>query len=164
MAFFNLMRWIHILSMIVVLGGYIFLTAFWLPVIRRSTEDVRIRVHFLARTLRPFFTAVVLALMLLIMTGGLYLLPPAYRAFGAGDELALASFHLVLILKLASVFVVAFLVPMQLFSMAFRLTRMDAGIYPMDAEMVDRVTGRIQAVSYLIIALLVVIVVLSTRL
>ena len=164
MAFFNLMRWIHILSMIVVLGGYIFLTAFWLPVIRRSTEDVRIRVHFLARTLRPFFTAVVLALMLLIMTGGLYLLPPAYRAFGAGDELALASFHLVLILKLASVFVVAFLVPMQLFSMAFRLTRMDAGIYPMDAEMVDRVTGRIQVVSYLIIALLVVIVVLSTRL
>jgi uncharacterized membrane protein len=164
MAFFNLMRWIHILSMIVVLGGYIFLTAFWLPVIRRSTEDVRIRVHFLARTLRPFFTAVVLALMLLIMTGGLYLLPPAYRAFGAGDELALASFHLVLILKLASVFVVAFLVPMQLFSMAFRLTRMDAGIYPMDAEMVDRVTGRMQAVSYLIIALLVVIVVLSTRL
>lgn len=164
MAFFNLMRWIHILSMIVVLGGYIFLTAFWLPVIRRSTEDVRIRVHFLARTLRPFFTAVVLALMLLIMTGGLYLLPPAYRAFGAGDELALASFHLVLILKLASVFVVAFLVPMQLFSMAFRLTRMDAGIYPMDAEVVDRVTGRIQAVSYLIIALLVVIVVLSTRL
>ncbi len=164
MAFFNLMRWIHILSMIVVLGGYIFLTAFWLPVIRRSTEDVRIRVHFLARTLRPFFTAVVLALMLLIMTGGLYLLPPAYRAFGAGDELALASFHLVLILKLASVFVVAFLVPMQLFSMAFRLTRMDAGIYPMDAEVVDRVTGRMQAVSYLIIALLVVIVVLSTRL
>jgi predicted nucleic acid-binding Zn ribbon protein len=30
--------------------------------------------------------------------------------------------------------------------------------------MVDRVTGRMQAVSYLIIALLVVIVVLSTRL
>ena len=88
------MRWIHILSMIVVLGGYIFLTAFWLPVIRRSTEDVRIRVHFLARTLRPFFTAVVLALMLLIMTGGLYLLPPAYRAFGAGDELALRRFIL----------------------------------------------------------------------
>ena len=69
MAFFDLMRWIHVLSMIVVLGGYVFLTAFWLPVIRRSSEDVRVRVHFLARTLRPFFTAVVLALMLLILTG-----------------------------------------------------------------------------------------------
>ena len=164
MAFFNLMRWIHILCMIVVLGGYIFLTAFWLPVLRRSTEDVRIRVHFLARTLRPFFTTVVLALMLLIMTGGLYLLPPAYRAFGAGDEPALAAFHLVLILKLASVFVVAFLVPMQLFGMAFRLTRMDAGIYPLDAEVVERVMGRMQIVSYLINALLVLTVVLSTRL
>ena len=164
MAFFNLMHWIHILSMTVVLGGYIFLTAFWLPVLRRSTEDVHIRVHFLARTLRPFFTTVVLALMLLIMTGGLYLLPPAYRAFGAGDEPALATFHLVLILKLTSVFVVAFLVPMQLFSMAFRLTRMDAGIYPLDAKVVDRVTGRMQVVSYLIIALLVLTVALSTQL
>lgn len=164
MAFFNLMHWIHILSMTVVLGGYIFLTAFWLPVLRRSTEDVRIRVHFLARTLRLFFTTVVLALMLLIMTGGLYLLPPAYRAFGAGDEPALAAFHLILIFKLAAVFVVAFLVPMQLFGIAFRLTRMDAGIYPLDDETVDRVAGRMQIVSYLIIALLVLAVVLSTRL
>ena len=161
MAFFNLMRWIHVLSMIVVLGGYVFLTAFWLPVIRRSSEDVRVRVHFLARTLRPFFTTVVLALMLLILTGGLYLLPPAYRA---GDEPALAAFHLALIVKLAAVFGVAFLVPMQLFGMAFRLTRMDAGIYPLDAEVVERVTGRMQVVSYLIIALLVLTVVVSTRL
>ena len=53
---------------------------------------------------------------------------------------------------------------MQLFGMAFRLTRMDAGIYPLDAEVVDRVTGRLQVVSCLIIALLVLTVVLSTRL
>ena len=164
MAFYNLMHWTHVLSMIVILGGYIFLTAFWLPVLRRSNEDARVRVHFLAQTLRPFFTTVVLALMLLIITGGLYLLPPAYRAFGAGDEPALATFHLTLIFKLASVFVVALLVPMQLFGMAFRLTRMDAGVYPVDAEVVERVTGRMQVVSYVIIALLVLTVVLSTRL
>ena len=48
--------------------------------------------------------------------------------------------------------------------MAFRLTRMDAGIYPLDAEVVERVTGRMQVVSYLIIALLVLTVVVSTRL
>lgn len=164
MTFFNLMHWLHVLSMTVILGGYIFLTAFWLPVLRRNGEDVRVQVHLLAQTLRPFFTTVVLALMLLIITGGLYLLPPAYRAFGAGDEPALARFHLTLICKLASVFVVAFLVPMQLFGMAFRLTRMDAGIYPLDAGVVERVTGRMQVVSCLIIALLVLTVVLSTRL
>ena len=164
MAFYDFMHWIHVLSMIVILGGYIFLAAFWLPVLRRSGEDVRVRVHFLARTLRPFFTTVVLALMLLILTGGLYLLPPAYRAFGAGDEPALAAFHLTLIIKLASVFVVALLVPMQLFGMAFRITRMDAGIYPLDAEAVQRVTGRMQVVSWIIIALLVLTVVLSMRL
>ena len=102
--------------------------------------------------------------MLLILTGGLYLLPPAYRAFGAGDEPALAAFHLTLIIKLASVFVVALLVPMQLFGMAFRITRMDAGIFPLDGDVVQRVTARMQAVSWLIIALLVLTVVLSTRL
>ena len=164
MSFVDLMHWVHVLSMTVLLGGYIFLAAFWLPVLRRDSEDVRVRVHFLARTLRPFFTTVVLALMLLILTGGLYLLPPAYRAFGAGDEPALAAFHLTLIVKLASVFVVALLVPMQLFGMAFRITRMDAGIFPLDADVVQRVTARMQAVSWIIIALLVLTVVLSTRL
>ena len=164
MSFVDLMHWVHVLSMTVLLGGYIFLAAFWLPVLRRDSEDVRVRVHFLARTLRPFFTTVVLALMLLILTGGLYLLPPAYRAFGAGDEPALAAFHLTLIIKLASVFVVALLVPMQLFGMAFRITRMDAGIFPLDADVVQGVTARMQAVSWLIIALLVLTVVLSTRL
>ena len=164
MSFVDLMHWVHVLSMTVLLGGYIFLAAFWLPVLRRDGEDVRVRVHFLARTLRPFFTTVVLALMLLILTGGLYLLPPAYRAFGAGDEPALAAFHLTLIIKLASVFVVALLVPMQLFGMAFRITRMDAGIFPLDGDVVQRVTARMQAVSWLIIALLVLTVVLSTRL
>jgi len=45
--------------------------------------------------------------------------------------------------------------------MAFRLTRMDAGIYPYDTHVVRRVGQRIQTVSYLIIALLTLVVVLS---
>ena len=48
--------------------------------------------------------------------------------------------------------------------MAFRLTRMDAGIYPYDADIVQRVSQRMQVVSYLIIALLTLVVVLSMRL
>jgi hypothetical protein len=55
-------------------------------------------------------------------------------------------------------------VPMQLFGMAFRLTRMDAGIYPYDAHIVQRVSQRMQAVSYLIIFLLTLVVVLSSQL
>ena len=164
MAFFNLMRWIHVLSMIVVLGGYVFLTAFWLPVIRRSSEDVRVLGALPGAHPAAFLHR---------RRAGPDAVDPdrravpcrrAYRAFGAGDEPALAAFHLALIVKLAAVFVVAFLVPMQLFGMAFRLTRMDAGIYPLDAEVVQRVTGRMQVVSYLIIALLVLTVVVSTRL
>ena len=59
-------------------------------------------------------------------------------------------------IKLAAVFLIMILVPMQLFGMAFRLTRMDAGIYPYDAHIVQRVGQRMQVVSYLIIILLTV--------
>jgi hypothetical protein len=69
-----------------------------------------------------------------------------------------------LICKLAAVFLVLLLVPMQLFGMAFRLTRMDAGIYPFDPKVFRRVVQRMQVVSYLIIVLLTCVVVLSTRL
>jgi len=106
---------------------------------------------------------VVLALTLELMTGGLYLLPRA-RMARAGSEAALATFYTVLGMKLAAVFLVMLLVPMQLFGMAFRLTRMDAGIYPYDASVVQRVSQRMQTVSYLIIALLTLVVVLSMRL
>ena len=123
--------WIHMLSMVIVLGGYIFLSIFWWPVVGRTVEDVRLQVRLLGHTLRRFFTVVVLALTVLVLTGGLYLLPPAYRAFGVGDEARLATFHLVLLWKLGAVFVVLVLVPMQLFGMAFRLTRMDAGSMPL---------------------------------
>jgi uncharacterized membrane protein len=157
-------RWIHILAMVIVLGGYIFLAVFLWPVLSRSTEDVRIQVRVLGRTLRRFFTTVVLALTIQVVTGGLYLLPPAYRAFGMGNEAALAHFHLLLLLKLVAVFLVLVLVPMQLFGMTFRLTRMDAGIYPLDPQVVARIGKRMQVVSYLIIALLTFAVVLSTQL
>jgi uncharacterized membrane protein len=156
--------WIHLLAMVVVLGGYIFLSMFWWPVLVRTIADVRLQVRLVGQTLRRFFTVVVLALTVLVLTGGLYLLPPAYRAFGAGDESRLAAFHLVLLWKLVAVFVVLVLVPMQLFGMTFRLTRMDAGIYPFDAQAVARLGRRLQTVSYLIIMLLTVVVILSTQL
>ena len=84
--------------------------------------------------------------------------------FRSGSAPALATFYTVLGIKLAAVFLVMLLVPMQLFGMAFRLTRMDAGIYPYDVHVVQRVSQRMQTVSYLIIALLTLVVVLSTRL
>jgi uncharacterized membrane protein len=155
---------IHLVCMAVVLGGYTFLAVFWWPVLRRATAAERLQLCLLGQTLRRFFPVVVLALMLQVVTGGLYLLPPAYRAFGAGDEAALATFHLLLIVKLVAVFLVLILVPMQLFGMAFRLTRMDAGVYPFDPQVFEHTTRRLQAVSYLIIALLTVAVVLSVRL
>lgn len=156
--------WIHILAMVVVLGGYIFLSMFWWPVLVRTVADVCLQVRLLGQTLRRFFTVVVLALTVSVLTGGLYLLPPAYRAFGAGDEIRLAAFHLALLWKLAAVFVVLVLVPMQLFGMTFRLTRMDAGIYPFDPQVVARLGRRMQTVSYLIVVLLTVVVVLSAQL
>ncbi len=156
--------WFHVLAMIVVLGGYTFLSVFWWPVLRRATDDARLQVRLFGRTLRRFFPVVVVALMIQVVTGGLYLLPPAYRAFGAGDEAALAAFHLRLIIKLVIVFVVLLLVPMQLFGMAARLTRMDAGVYPFDRQTFERIVQRLQVVSYLIIGLLAVAVILSLHL
>ena len=152
---------IHILCMAVVLGGYAFLAVFWWPVLRRASEDIRLQLRLLGQTLRRFFPVVVLALMLQVVTGGLYLLPPAYRAFGAGDEAALATFHLLLIVKLVAVFLVLILVPMQLFGIAYRLTRMDAEVYPFDPQVVAHTARRLQMASYLIITLLTVAVVLS---
>ena len=164
MTFLDMMRWIHILTMVVVLGGYIFLSLFWWPIVRRATDDVRLQVRLVSQTLRRFFTVVILGLTVQIMTGGLYLLPPAYRAFGSGMEFALASFHKVLIFKLVAVLIVMLLVPMQLFGMAFRLTRMDVGIYAFDPDLFARIGQRMQVVSYIIIALLTCIVILSTYL
>ena len=158
------MLWIHTLTMVLVLGGYVFLACFLWPVLHHTELDTRVQVHVLGRTLRRFFTVVVVALMVQILSGGLYLLPPAYRAFQAGDEAALAHFHLFLILKLLATFCVLILVPMQLFGMAFRLTRMDAGIYPYDPDVVRRVGQRLQLVSYGIIILLTAIVLLSSQL
>jgi len=154
---------LHILAMVVVLGGYIFLSVFWWPVLQRTLADVQVHVRCLSQTLRRFFTVVLLALTLELMTGGLYLLPVA-RTARAGSELALGTFYTVLGIKLAAVFLVMLLVPMQLFGMAFRLSRMDAGIYPYDVHVVQRVSQRMQTVSYLIIALLTLVVVLSIRL
>jgi len=154
---------LHILAMVVVLGGYIFLSVFWWPVLQRTLADVQVHVRCLSQTLRRFFTVVLLALTLELMTGGLYLLPVA-RTARAGSELALGTFYTVLGIKLAAVFLVMLLVPMQLFGMAFRLTRMDAGNYPYDVHVVQRVSQRMQTVSYLIIALLTLVVVLSIRL
>ena len=151
---------LHILSMVVVLGGYIFLSVFWWPVLQRTLADVQVHVRCLSQTLRRFFTVVLLALTLELMTGGLYLLPAA-RTARASSEPALAAFYTVLGIKLAAVFLVLLLVPMQLFGMAFRLTRMDAGIYPYDTHVVHRVGQRMQTVSYLIIVLLTLVVVLS---
>ncbi len=164
MAILPIMLWIHILTMVVVLGGYIFLSFFWWPVLKRSTDDIRLQVHMMAQTLRRFYTTVVLALTVQILTGGLYLLPPAYRAFGAGQEAALAAFHQLLIIKLAAVFLVLLLVPMQLFGMAFRLTRMDAGIYEFDPTLFIRISRRMQSISYVIIGLLTLVVIVSASL
>ena len=164
MTIISIMRWIHILTMVIVLGGYIFLSFFWWPVVRRADMDIRLQIHLIAQTLRRFFTTVILALTVQLLTGGLYLLPPAYRAFGAGQEFALASFHKFLIIKLIAVFIILILVPMQLFGMAFRLTRMDAGILDVNADLVARITQRMQAVSYVLIALLILVVIVSTRL
>jgi uncharacterized membrane protein len=154
---------IHILAMVVVLGGYIFLTLFWWPVLRQTIPDGPLYVRCLGQTLRRFFTVVLLALTLALMTGGLYLLPAA-RAARAGSDIALTAFYTLLGVKLAAVFLVMLLVPMQLFGMAFRLTRMDAGIYPYDAGLVQRLSQRMQVVSSLIIGLLTLVVVLSIRL
>lgn len=156
--------WIHLLSMVVVLGGYTFLSAFWWPVLMRTEMDLGLRVHLAGQTLRQFFTAVVLALTLEVLSGGLYLLPQAYLAFGAGSETGLGGFHRLLLVKLVAVFVVLILVPMQLFGMTVRLTRMDAGIYPLDAALVQRLGKRLQMVSCLIVLLLVLVVIVSTQL
>jgi uncharacterized membrane protein len=153
--------WLHTFSTIIVLGGYIFLAIFWWPIIKRL-DDTRIQLHLLGQTMRRFFPTVLVGLTIQITTGGLYLLPPIYRAFGAGDETALAHFHLLLIYKLAAVFFVMLLVPMQLFGMGFRITRMDAGIYPFDAELFHRIAQRMQIVSYVIILLLAFVVIVSS--
>lgn len=150
------------LCTIIVLGGYIFLAVFWWPVVQRTLTDVQLQVRLLGQTLRRFFTVAILAFMLQIMTGGLYMLPAAYRTFGAGA--ALDTFHRLLFIKLVMVFLVLFLVPMQLFGMTFRLTRMDAGIYPFDAQVVARIGRRMQIVSYCIIVLLTLVVLISTQL
>ena len=161
MDFISIIRWIHILTMVVLLGGYIFLCAFWWPVVKRATDEVRLQVRLVSLTLRRFLTSVVLALTVEILTGGLYLIPHAYRSFGSGDEMALAAFHQLLIWKLVAVFLVIFLVPMQLFGMAFRITRMDAGIYDVDPDLFIRIMQRMQVVSYVMIALLTFIVIVS---
>jgi uncharacterized membrane protein len=149
--------------MVIVLGGYLFLSVFWWPVLQRTLTDITLQVRCLSQTLRRFFTVVVLALTLELMTGGLYLLPAA-RMARVGHESVLATFYTVLGIKLALVLLIMILVPMQLFGMAFRLTRMDAGIYPYDAQVVQRVGRRMQVVSYLIIILLTLVVVLSMQL
>ena len=160
---YTVIRCLHILTMVIVLGGYLFLSVFWWPVLQRTLTDVAIQVRCLSQTLRRFFTVVLLALTLELLTGGLYLLPAA-RTARASSASALATFYLVLGIKLAAVFLILILVPMQLFSMAFRLTRMDAGIYPYDTSIVQRVSQRMQVVSYLIILLLILVVVLSSQL
>ena len=142
----TVIRCLHILTMVVVLGGYLFLSVFWWPVLQRTLTDVTVQVRCLSQTLRRFFTMVLLALTLELMTGGLYLLPAA-RTARAHSESALATFYLVLGIKLAVVFLILILVPMQLFGMTFRLTRMDAGIYPYDTSIVQRVSQRMQVVS-----------------
>src|SRR5919199_2645537 len=137
----TVIRCLHILTMVIILGGYVFLSVFWWPVLQRTLTDVAVQVRCLSQTLRRFFTVVLLALTLELLTGGLYLLPAA-RAARASSEAALATFYLVLGLKLAAVVFFLVLVPMQLFGMALRLTRMDAGIYPCDPDTVQRVSQR----------------------
>src|SRR5215471_7761691 len=143
----TIIRCLHILTMVIVLGGYLFLSVFWWPVLQRTLTDVAVQVRCLSQTLRRFFTMVLLALTLELITENLYLLPAA-RTTRASSESVLSIFYLVLGIKLATVFLILLLVPMQLFGMAFRLTRMDAGIYPYDAHVVQRVSQRMQAISY----------------
>ena len=162
MGIISIIRWIHILTMVVLLGGYFFLCVFWWPVVKRATDDVRLQVRLVSLTLHRFFTAVVLALTVQMLTGGLYLIPHAYRSFGRGDEMALAAFHQLLIWKLVAVFLVIFLVPMQLFGMAFRITRMDAGIHDFNPALFVRIMQRMHVVSYVIIGLLTFAVIVST--
>ena len=64
-------------------------------------------------------------------------------------------------IKLAAVFLVLLLVPMQLFGLASRLTRMDAGILPFDPELYARLTKRMQIVSYVLITLLTLATIIS---
>src|ERR671934_2265612 len=100
---------LHILAMVVVLGGYIFLSVFWWPVLRRATADIHVQVRCLGQTLQRFFTVVLLALTLELLTGGLYLLPVA-RTARADSHAALATFYMALSIKLAAVFLVMLLV------------------------------------------------------
>ena len=76
----TVMRCLHLLTMVIVLGGYLFLSVFWRPVLQRTLTDVAVQVRCLSQTLRRFFTVVLLALTLELMTGGLYLLPAARTA------------------------------------------------------------------------------------
>src|ERR671923_1411167 len=92
---------LHILAMVIMLGGYIFLSLFWWPVLQRTLADVQVRVRCLSQTLRRFFTVVLLALTLELLTGGLYLLPVA-RSARASSESVLTTFYLVLGIKLAA--------------------------------------------------------------
>ncbi|GIX47567.1 MAG: hypothetical protein KatS3mg131_1778 [Candidatus Tectimicrobiota bacterium] len=156
------MHWLHLLAMVVVLGGYLFLSFFLWPTLRELDAEVRLQVRLLGRLLRRFFTVVVVALMVEILTGGLYLLPATVAA-GQGSG-ALAAFYRLLLVKLGLVFVALLLVPLQLFGLGFRLTRMDAGVAPFDAAAAQRVMRRLQGVSLLIAALLTAVVLLSTRL
>src|SRR5262245_1725832 len=124
----TVIRCLHMLMVVIVLGGYLFLSVFWWPVLQRTLTDVAVQVRCLSQTLRRFFTVVLLALTLELMTGGLYLLPAA-RTARASSESALAAFYLVLGIKLAAVFLILILVSMQLFVMTFRLMRMAVGIF-----------------------------------
>ena len=76
----TIIRCLHILTMVIVLGGYLFLSVFWWPVLQRTLTDVAVQVRCLSHTLRRFFTVVLLALTLELLTGGLYLLPAARTA------------------------------------------------------------------------------------
>ena len=60
MSFVRVVLWLHVLTMTVVLGGYIFLSCFWWPVLKRATEDAQLQLRIVAQTLRRFFTTVVL--------------------------------------------------------------------------------------------------------
>lgn len=162
MLFYNVMHLLHLLTTMLVLGGYIFVVFFWWPVLPQALPEVRLQVRCIGQTLRRFLTTVVLALTLQLLTGGLYLLPPRYQAVGTGE--ALAVFHRLLLYKLIFLFLLLILVPMQLFSIATKLTRIDAGIYPFDEQVVERLRRRFLSVSYCIIALLLIIVILSTYL
>src|SRR5919204_2286225 len=105
----TVIRCLHILTMVIVLGGYLFLSVFWWPVLQRTLTDVAVQVRCLSQTLRRFFTVVLLALTLELLTGGLYLLPLA-RTARADSHAALATFYMALSIKLAAVFLVMLLV------------------------------------------------------